>query len=150
MAELFEKFEVNREPRWKVLTRLTGASLILHLGLLWMVVYVPAFRDTLNIVALVAHTRFVDKDYDPTKIADVQLVQLTDKFHYPPGYFTPEGQVAAELPPQATAGVDPFAPKIISLAGSEKNTEPKATPSPSPEASPSPSVSPETSPSPGK
>jgi hypothetical protein len=149
MPELFEKFEVNRAPRWKVLTRLTGASLILHLALLWMVVYVPAFRDTLNIVALVANTRFVDKDYDPTKIADVQLVQLTDKFHYPPGYFTPEGQVAAELPPQAAAGVNPFAPKIISLASSEKNTEPKATPSPSPEASPSPSVSPETSPSPG-
>jgi len=149
MAELFEKFEVNREPRWKVLTRLTGASLILHLALLLMVVYVPAFRDTLNIAALVAHTKFVDKAYDPTQIAnDVQLVQLTDKFHYPAGYFTPEGQVAAELPPPPAAGVDPFAPKIISLAGSEKNTEPKATPSPSQEASPSPSVSPETSPSP--
>lgn len=144
MAELFEKFEINREPRWKVLTRLTGASLVLHLVLLWAVVYVPALRDTLNIAAMVAHTRFVDQPYDPTQIADnVQLVQLT-KFHYPEGYFAPGGQVAAELPPPVAAAADPFAPKIISQASSQKNVEPEATPSPSP----SPAVSPETSPSP--
>ena len=148
MAELFEKIEVNREPRWKVLTRLTGASLVLHLVLLWMVVYVPALRDTLNIAAMVANTRFVDKPYDPTQIADdVQLVQLS-KFHYPEGYFTPDGQVAAERPASAAAGVDPFAPKIISQASSQKKVEPETSPSPSPETSPSPSLSPETSPSP--
>jgi hypothetical protein len=144
MAELFEKFEVNRDPRWQVLSRLTGASLILHLALLWLVIYVPAFRDTLNIVALVAHTRFVDKPYDPTQIGDdVQLVQLS-KFHYPEGYFTPDGQVAAELPAPVAAGVDLFAPKIISQASRQKNVEPEATPSLSPSAS----VSPEASPSP--
>ena len=63
MAELFEKFEVNRDPRWKVLTRLTVGSLVLHLALLWMVIYVPTVRDTLNIAALVASTKFVDKPY---------------------------------------------------------------------------------------
>ena len=152
MAELFEKIEINREPRWKVLTRLTGASLVLHLVLLWLVIYVPALRDTLNIAAIVANTRFVDKPYDPTQIADdVQLVELS-KFHYPEGYFTPDGQVAAEVPAPAVAGVDPFAPKIISQASSQKNVQPQASPSaspsPSPEASPSPSWSPETSASP--
>jgi hypothetical protein len=148
MAQLFEKFEINREPRWKVLTRLTGVSLVLHLLLLWMVIYIPALRDTLNIAAMVANTRFVDKPYDPTQIADdVQLVQLS-KFHYPEGYFTPDGQVAAELPASAAAGVDPFAPKIISQASSQKNVEPEALPSPSPEASPSPSLTPEKSASP--
>jgi hypothetical protein len=147
MAELFEKIEVNREPRWKVLTRLTGASLVLHFVLLWLVIYVPALRDTLNIAAMVANTRFVDQPYDPTQITDdVQLVQLT-KFHYPEGYFTPDGQVAAELPAPATAA-DPFAAKIISQASSQKSFQPEALPSPSPEASPSPSVSPETSASP--
>src|SRR5688572_33275582 len=115
MAELFEKSEINREPRWIVLTKLTGASLIVHLALLWMAIYVPAFRDTLNIAALIANTEFVDKDYEATQIGDdVQLVQLS-KFRYPEGYFTPEGQVAAELPAQRPA-VDPFAPKIISQA----------------------------------
>ena len=142
MSQLFEKFEVNRDPRWKVLTGLVGGSFILHLALLLMVVYVPAFRDTLNIVALVAGTKFVDKAYDPTRIADdVQLVQVGEKFRYPDGYFTADGRVAAEQPPPA--GLSPelaaFAPKIISLAANEK---PEASPSPSPETSPSPATSP--------
>lgn len=148
MAELFEKFEVNRDTRWQVvLTRLLGASLVLHLVLLWMVIYVPSVRDTLNIAALVASTKFVDKPYDATRIADdVQVVQL---FRYPEGYFTPEGQVAAELPSAAVPGVvDPFAPKIISQASSARDVEPKASPSPSPEASVSPEASPAPSASP--
>ncbi|HEU0253882.1 MAG TPA: hypothetical protein VFR12_12680 [Pyrinomonadaceae bacterium] len=146
MAELFEKFEVNRDPRWIILSRLIGASLVLHLVFLWMVIYVPAFRDAINIAALVAGTKFVDKDYTRTQIGDeVQLVELS-KFHYPEGYFTPDGQVAAELPPQAPA-IDPFAPKIISLASSEKNA-PEPSPSPSPEATASPTASPAPSASP--
>ena len=146
MAELFEKFEVNRDPKWKVvLTRLLAGSLVLHLALLWMVIYVPTVRDTLNIAALVASTKFVDKDYEATQIRDnVQVVQL---FRYPEGYFAPGGQVAAELPPAAVPGVvDPFAPKIISQASSSPDVVPSPSPSPqasvSPEASPNPSTSP--------
>jgi hypothetical protein len=147
MAELFERFEVNREPRWEVLTKLVGASLILHLVFVWMVIYVPAFRDTLNIAALIASTKFVDKPYDPTQIADdVRLVKLDEKFRYPEGYFTANGQVAAEFPPQPTP--DPFAARIISQAGSTKKAEPEASPSPSAEPSPSPSASPAPSVSP--
>jgi len=140
MAELFEKFEVDRDPRWKMLTRLLVGSLVVHLVLLWTAVYVPTVRDTLNIAALVASTKFVDKPYEATQIQDnVQVVQL---FRYPDGYFTPEGQVAAELPPAPVPGVvDPFAPKIISQASSTLNVEPSPSPSPvasvSPEASPS-------------
>jgi len=138
MAELFEKFEVNSDPRWKVVARLVAASFVLHLALLWMIVYVPTVRDTLNIAALVASAKFVDKPYEATQITDdVQVVQL---FRYPVGYFTPDGQVAAELPP-VIKGADPFAPRIISQASSLPKVEP--SPSPSPEAS----VSPETSPS---
>jgi hypothetical protein len=141
MSELFEKFEVNREPRWIVVTRLIGASLVLHLVLMWLVVYIPALRDGLNIGALIANTRFVDKPYDATQIGDdVQLVQLSDKFHYPEGYFAPESQINGQLPSQAAA-TDPFAPKIISQASKERNVNPEASPSPSPVASPSPSGS---------
>jgi 3-oxoacyl-[acyl-carrier protein] reductase len=148
MTELFERFEVNREPRWQVLTKLAGASLVLHLVLVWMVVYVPAFRDTLNIAALIASTKIVDRPYERTQIGDdVQLVQL-EKFHYPDGYFTANGQVAAEVPPQPTP--DPFAAKIISQASSAKNVQPETSPSPTPEPSPSPtaSLAPSASPSP--
>lgn len=150
MAELFERFEVNRAPRWKALTRLVAASFVLHLALLWMVVYIPALRDTLNIVALVAGSKFVDKPYQSTQIADnVQLVQVGEKFHYPDGYFTANGQVAAELPPESvSANMAEFAPKIISLASSEKNAEPAPSPSPGPETGPSPGASPTTSASP--
>ena len=142
MSELFEKFEVNREPRWQVLTKLAGASLVLHLVFVWMVIYVPALRDTLNIAALIARTKFVEKDYEATQIGDVQMVQLSDKFHYPEGYFAQQ-LAAGQIPGQATA-VDPFAPKIISQASKESHVDPEASPSPiptpSPVASPSPSA----------
>ena len=151
MAELFEKFEVNSDPRWKFLIRLLGASLVLHLALVWAVVYVPAFRDTLNIVALVANSKFVDKAYEATQLADnVQWVQVGEKFRYPDGYFTPDGQVTAELPPQTLAvnTAQYAAPKIISLAANEKNVEPETSPSPTPATSPSPVASPAASASP--
>ena len=136
MAELFERFEVNREPRWQVLTRLIGASLVLHFACLWIVVYVPAVRDTVNIAALIASTRFVDKPYEATQIADdVQMVQL-EKFRYPEGYFATAGQVDGVLATPANP-FPGFAPKIISQASSERNVDPEATPSPSPGASPS-------------
>ncbi len=136
---LFEKFEVNREPRWHVLTKLVGASLVLHLVFVWMVIYVPAFRDTLNIAALIASTKFVDKDYNATQIGDdVQMVQLNEKFRYPDGYFALESQLAAGQAP----ALDPFAPKIISQASKESKVDPESTPSPSPAPSASPAASP--------
>jgi hypothetical protein len=147
MAELFEKFEVNRDPRWQVLLKLVGASLILHLTFLWAVIYVPALRDTVNIAALIASTKFVDKDYKATQIKDdVQIVQL-NKFRYPDGYFALEAQIDGKLPGQSPA-IDPFAPRIISQAGSTPNVDPEASPSPSPESSPSPDASPVASASP--
>ena len=141
MSELFEKFEVNREPRWQVLAKLAGASLVLHLVFVWMVIYVPALRDTLNIAALIARTKFVEKDYEATQIGDeVQMVQLSDKFHYPEGYFAPQ-LPAGQVPGQAPAA-DPFAPKIISQASKESKVNPESSPSPSPSASPVASPSP--------
>jgi len=143
MSELFEKFEVNREPRWIVLTRLIGASVVLHLILLMLVVYVPALRDGLNIGALIANTKFVEKPYEATQIGDdVQFVQINEKFHYPEGYFTLEAQIDGKLSAQLVAANDPFAPKIISLASKEPKVDPEASPSPSPAASGSPTGSP--------
>jgi hypothetical protein len=151
MTELFENFEVNRESRWAVLLRLIGGSLVLHLALLWLAVYVPVFRDTLNIAALIASTKFVDKDYVATQIGDdVELVQLPgEKFRYPDGYFALEAQIDGELPAQTPgAAADPFAPKIVSQWNPAKNVDPEQSASPSPEASASPAASPATSPSP--
>ena len=147
--ELFEKFEVNRDPRWQVLTKLVGVSLVLHLVFVWMVIYIPAVRDTLNIAALIANTKFVEKDYNATQIGDdVQLVQLSDKFHYPEGYFAFEQQLATGVVPGQTAAADPFAPKIISQWSKESHIDPEALASPSPVPSASPAASPTPSASP--
>ena len=146
MTELFENFEVNRDSRWAVLLRLIGASVVVHLVFLWLVIYVPALRDTLNIAALIASTKFVEKDYVGTQIGDdVEVVQLTDKFHYPEGYFALEAQFAGQLPGQ-TAANGAFAPKIISQWNA-KEPDPEHKASPSPEKSPSPVPSPLASPS---
>jgi len=151
---LFEKFEVNREPRWPLVSKLVGASLVLHLVFVWMVIYVPAFRDTLNIAALIASTKFVEKDYEATQIGEVQMVQLNEKFHYPEGYFAQQ-LAPGQIPGQAPA-IDPFAPKIISQASKESKVNPESSPSPSPSVSPIASPSPsaaavaQASPSPSK
>ncbi|HKR15348.1 MAG TPA: hypothetical protein VJT15_25000 [Pyrinomonadaceae bacterium] len=145
MTELFEKFEVNRDPKWPIISRLVGASLIVHLGLLWLVLYVPAFRDTLNIASLIANTRFVDEDYVATQIGDeVQMIDV-QKFRYPDGYFAIDQQAAPGV--TASAANDPFAPKIISQWRANE-PDPEASPSPSPDASPLPSASPAASASP--
>lgn len=148
MTELFENFEINRDPKWPLLTKLVGGSLVVHLVFVWMMLYVPAFRDTLNVAALIANTTFVDQDYVATQIGDeVQIVDI-EKFRYPDGYFALESQGFNN--PAVAAANDPFAPKIISQWRPGGDVDPEASPSPSPDASasPSPSPSPETSPLP--
>jgi hypothetical protein len=143
MAELFDNFEVNRDPKWPILTRLVGASLVLHLVLLSLVIYVPAVRDTVNVAALIASTKFVDKDYVATQISDdVQIVDI-EKFRYPDGYFALDGQTGNQ---SVAAANDPFAPKIISQWRANE-PDPEASPSPSPDPNASPSASPGASPS---
>ena len=143
MAELFENVEVNRESRTGVLLRLVAGSLVIHLAMLWAVIYVPALRDTLNIAALIANTRFVEKAYNRTEIGDdVQMLELASgKFRYPDGYFATDSGFASET--GGAGAFDPFAPRIISQAKDEvpePSPSPSGSPTPSPAASPSASV----------
>lgn len=149
MTELFANFEVNRQPRWQIILRLLGGSAVLHLVLAASVVYVPTLRDALNIVALVGRAGYVDKPYSKTIIGDeVRLVQVGGKFQYPPGYFTTSWSMAQG--PAGTPGApDPFAPKIVSQAGSIKPEDaPSPNPTPGPHGSPAPVASPAPSASP--
>ena len=137
MASLFADFEVNRAPFWPRIARLAGASLGMHTIALAVILYVPAFRDALNIAFLFSGAEFVSRDYTRTTIGDdVEIVDLaTEKFHYPEGYFAPESAQLA-----AAAQTDPFAPKIISQAGAA-NSKSESTPTPTPPATPSPTPS---------
>jgi hypothetical protein len=162
MAALFAQFEVNRQPRWPILSLLLGGSVVVHALLIACALFVPGIRDAFNLANLISGTRFVDKPYDRTIIGDeVQLIDLPgNKFHYPEGYFAPQSQPEA-LPPvgpqfiaQAPPAVQPelapspspspspsplpvFPPLTADAAtGSRRGARAKSTPSPTPEASP--------------
>ena len=135
MQEIFSHFEVNREPRWPILLRLIAMSLVFHVATLATVVYVPGVRESFNIAALISRTNYVDRAYTKTEIGDeVRVVDVTQKFRYPDGYFATEQAVAQASRP-ATIFPDPWAPT---------NPQPEVVETPSP--SPSPEASPEASP----
>jgi hypothetical protein len=144
MPELFASFEVGNELRWPTILRLLGASLVAHLLAIACLMYVPAFRDALNLASLIADTNFVDKPYARTDIGeDIQIVQLTgEKFHYPEGYFALDSQSQA-FPPVAPGA------QLISQAPPLRFSTPEPSPLPSPSptitASPSPVTSPSSS-----
>ena len=143
MAELFANSEINREPRWQILSKLAAGSLALHAALLACLIYVPAVRDTFNIAALLSDTGFVDKAYTKTEIGDeVQLLEMTPKFHYPEGYFATETQLQLAQALQANPAPPPF--PVDLRPQSTPIPSPRPEPSPSPVASPA--VSPEASP----
>ena len=141
MAELFAKFEVNQEPRWPIISKLLAGSLAFHALMITCVLFIPGVRDAFNLASLISNTKFVDKPYERTEIADeVQMVELaSNKFHYPEGYFAPEGQASVLTPPPSV--VPPFVARVSPPA-----VQPELAPSPSP--SPSPAASPIATPSP--
>jgi hypothetical protein len=145
MSALFANFEVNKQPRWPIISKLLAGSFVMHVSLAACVLYVPGLRTAFNIANLIAGTRFVDKAYEKTQIGDdVELVELaSDKFHYPEGYFAPEGQMPVAPPPL------PAAPSFVAPAQSPAVVTPELSPSPSPApiASPSPTAGATASPS---
>jgi len=135
MAELFADFEINRQPRWPLISRLLGGSFLAHVLVAICVLYIPGIRAAFNIASLVAGTTFVDRPYERTEISDeVQLVELaSDKFHYPEGYFALESQWSATPTPA------PIAAQILAQTQPSKPFELEPSPSPSPAATDSPS-----------
>jgi hypothetical protein len=135
MVELFERFEVNRAPRWPVLLRLVLGSLALHVATLAFVMYVPAVRDAFNITALLAKAEFVDRPYQKTEIGeDIHLVKL-EKFRYPDGYFAVQAGIIPEPSPTPLVWAS-------DLAASTPPMFPEPSPSPFPSLSPTPEASP--------
>jgi hypothetical protein len=141
MADLFANFELNRQPRWPILLKLTCASLLAHATAVASVVYVPSVREAFNIAAMMGELSYVDRAYSKTAIGeDVHIVSL-EKFHYPEGYFAAENQTTSA----ANQTSDPFGARIISWGKAEPSSTP--LPTPTPEPSPSPSATPSPTPS---
>ena len=69
MAELFANVEINREPRWQILSKLAVASLIFHATVLASLIYVPAVRDMFNIAALLSDTGYVERHIQKLRLA---------------------------------------------------------------------------------
>jgi hypothetical protein len=137
MSELFANFEINKDPRWPVISKLLAGSLAGHMLFVAGVLYIPGVRDAFNLASLIADTRFVDKPYQKTEIGDdVQFVELaSDKFHYPEGYFALDSQTVALPSPT------PFIPPFIAQAPPPA-VQPELALSPSPSLSPMPTPSP--------
>jgi hypothetical protein len=148
MSELFAHFEVNRDNRWPVVSKLLGGSLAMHLLFVAGALYIPGVRAAFNLATLIGHTNFVDKDYQRTEIGDdVTLVDLTtEKFHYPEGYFATEAQLMAVASPTPL----PFLAQALKPVAVQPELGPSLFPSPAPLATPAttPSTIASTSPSP--
>jgi hypothetical protein len=146
MPELFSNIEINREPRWQILSKLALASLALHATVLASLIYVPAVRDTFNVAALLSDTGYVDKAYTKTSIGEeVQMVQLPPaKFRYPEGYFATETQLQLAQAIQATPPASPVTVDLRQISTPSPSPTPEASPSVAAEASPvaSPAASP--------
>ncbi len=154
MSELFDRFEINRTPRWPLMSRLVALSLVAHGLFLVAVVYVPTLRSMLYVASNVSGIKFVSEDYDPTLIgqrATIVRFEPHEKLYYPPDYFgAPEVAETTQLdalvvqqfvpPPPPRAPVyrtrRPRAPRVVTTP-----TEPTPTPEVA-QATPTPSPAP--------
>ena len=75
MAELLENWEINREPRWPILSRLAAASLVLHAALVASAIYVPGVRSALNLAYLFSDTKYVDEEGSRELLTSLRLLR---------------------------------------------------------------------------
>jgi hypothetical protein len=151
MAELFDRFAVDRVPRWPLLSRLMALSVVLH-GLFFVVVaYVPTVQSIFHVAGSWAGVKMVERDYDRTLIGQrATLVNISkepyEKLYYPTDYFG-----APALPEEMTGPdalvvqqVQPPPPPAPVIIRPPRQRRAQAEPTPSPEeAEPTPSPSPE-------
>jgi hypothetical protein len=130
---LFEKFEVNAQPFWPKILRLLGASLIFHMILVAAVVFIPPVRDALSLAVMFSDAGFVDRPYNKTQIENEgEFTEIvTEKFHYPEGYFAMD-----QMPFPSPTPTPVFVPAPFNPQPGLAQLDPVATPSPSPGSSP--------------
>jgi hypothetical protein len=148
MTELFDRVEINRMPRWPMMTRLFALSVVLHGIFLVSIVYVPTLRGMLYVAGKMSGFRMVSEDYDPTLVGErATVVQFAphEKLYYPPDYFGAP-QVAETSPfsdpTLVQQAAPPPPPPVFYRPRPVRVPRPRPMPSPSPEevakATPSP------------
>lgn len=153
MAELFERVEINRAPRWPLMTRLVALSVVAHGMFLVAVVYVPTLRGLLSVAGAMSGIQLVSEDYDRTLIGRrATIVQLGphEKLRYPSDYFGAPAVEEAQLQPTfVQPAAPPPPPPMPSYRPRRVRTpraRPLATPTPAAEiaeAGPTPTPDPE-------
>jgi hypothetical protein len=145
VAELFQNFEVHKTPWWEKVWRVAAGSVVLHLVLVVVVLYVPAFREALNIASVFSNAKYADEAYTKTKVREqVVMINAKDVFEYPPGYFNNPALDPAQqqLAPVVLATPVPLPPLPPVRTPRQPKVKPEAvasaSPSPSPLASPTP------------
>lgn len=134
-AELFESFEVNREPFWPRVQWLLAGSIAWHLFAIFIIVMVPQVRNTLAIATIFSDSSIVDRPYDKTEIENLgEITEITtEQFRYPDGYFmVANGEMPLPSPTPPVMASVPFTPVPVSPA----ELDPVVVPSPSATASP--------------
>lgn len=150
MAQLFANFEVNRVPRWPMMSRLLMASIVAHGLFMVAVAYVPSVRGMFGAAGKLSGFEFVSEDYDRSLIgqrATVINVASDGKLYYPADYFGAVSPYADPLMP----GVDPMLvaqaqappPPPMPVFKPRRGRGPRVVstaPTPTPEATPTPEV----------
>lgn len=153
MGELFDRFEVNRAPRWPLMSRLVALSLVLHGLFLVAIIYVPTLRSILYVASNVSGLKLVSEDYDPTLIgqrATIVKLEPHEKLYYPPDYFgAPEVAETTQLDAVVVQQAPPPLPPPAPVYRPRRQRTPRvvATPEPTPtpevaQATPTPSPAP--------
>jgi hypothetical protein len=152
MSELFDRFEINRVPRWPLMSRLVALSVVVHGLLLLAVIYVPTVRSMLYVASTMSGIRMVSEDYDPTLVgqrATVVKFEPHERLYYPPDYFgAPEVAETTQLdsmvvqqyaPPPPPPPAPVYRPRRVRTPRVVTTPEPtpaaevaQATPSPTP------------------
>jgi hypothetical protein len=152
MAELFDRIEINRAPRWPLLSRLLALSVVVHGLFLLALVYVPELRSILYVAGNMSGIKFVSEDYDRTLIGQrATIVQFAphEKLHYPPDYFgAPAVEETSQLQPTFVQQAAPTPPPPMPVYRPRPVRVPRVRPQPTPtpevaQATPTPTPDPE-------
>lgn len=152
MSQLFDTFEINRVPRWPLMSRLVALSVVLHGVFLVAVVYVPTLRGMLRVASAMSGIEFVSQDYDKTLLGQrATIIQLGphEKLYYPPDYFgAPEVAETTQFDPMMVQPAAPPPPPPPPIYRTRRVRTPRPVPTPTPEEVASATPTPEASPTP--